>query len=86
MTLAVAGAARDPQLEVQVNDVKVGEYRFENDGTIYRSAVRSGRYRCRQLRFPAELLRPGENTVNLRLVKVGSKGGIMYDTIKLEIE
>lgn len=86
LTLAIAGVAREPRLQVYVNEKLIGGCSFDNDGTIYRSALRGGRYRLQQLRFPASLLQRGENTISLKLISVGGKGGIMYDTIKLEIE
>ncbi|MGC4104314.1 polysaccharide lyase family protein [Ferruginibacter sp.] len=84
LTIAVAGCARNPQLDVVVNGTVISSLRMGNDASVYRSAIAGGYYQLKELKFPAALLQTGENkiTLNLRSVKLGA--GIMYDAIKLE--
>jgi rhamnogalacturonan endolyase len=84
LTLAIAGAAKNPTLEVLVNDSAVWRTRLGNDASVYRSAVAGGYYQMHTVRVPATLLRPGSNTLSLRLPDVKPGGGVMYDAIKLE--
>ncbi|MBI5810377.1 MAG: hypothetical protein HZB21_04220 [Deltaproteobacteria bacterium] len=86
LTIAVAGVARGPKLDVIVNGQTVESFEFDNDPTIYRSALRGGRYRLRTVRFPASFLKTGGNKISLKLKGVGDKGGIMYDMLKLEAD
>jgi rhamnogalacturonan endolyase len=86
LTLGLAGSAKNPRLEVWVNNTKVGEYYFGNDHTVYRSAILGGYYQQQEVHFPATLLRDGENTISFRLPNVKYGGGIMYDAIKLELK
>jgi rhamnogalacturonan endolyase len=83
LTISVAGQTRNPRLEVLVNENSVGNYAGGNSDAGYRSAILSSSYHENKvLRFPASLLREGDNTVTLRL----SHGEIMYDELKLEID
>ena len=50
------------------------------------AALRSARYVVEDIAFPADLLVKGENTVRFAMTAVGNNGGVMYDTIKLEVE
>jgi rhamnogalacturonan endolyase len=84
LTIAVAGATRNPALAVGVNGATVATFSFGTDMATYRDANRSGAYQLEQVAFPASRLRPGANTVTLRLTGVTSGGGIMYDTVKLD--
>lgn len=88
LTVAVAGVSRNPKVEVYVNGQKQGtlDYSNENDSATYRSANQSGRYRNCEIKFPASLLKEGDNTISFRMTKVGNDGGIMYDIIKLETD
>ncbi|WP_051624114.1 polysaccharide lyase family protein [Clostridium akagii] len=88
LTVAVASVSRNPVLNVLVNGKKVStlDYSTENDQTTYRSANQSGRYRLCDITFPASSLQDGKNTITLQMQKIGTDGGIMYDTLKLEIE
>ena len=85
LTIAIAGAAKNPLLEIRVNDRKISEFPLGNDASIYRSAILSGYYQQRQVTFPAEYLQPGKNTISFALPNVKTGGGVMYDAIKLEI-
>ncbi len=84
LTASIAGAARNPAVEVYINDNKVDTWAFGNDGTIYRSAVLGGRHQLKSISFPASYLIKGENTVKFKMYGVKEKGGLMYDCIKLE--
>ena len=57
-----------------------------DDGSVYRSAILSGRDSTYVYEIPADLVKKGENTVALNMWGVGEKGlgGILYDCIKLE--
>ena len=85
LTVAFAGSAKNPKLEVSVNDHLVGTLYMGNDASVYRSAVLSGYYQKEEIKFPANLLRKGNNTISLHLPNVKPGGGIMYDAIKLEV-
>ena len=83
LTLSVAGQTRNPDLKMLVNDTPIGEYRGGNSSAGYRSAILGSSYHeTRTLRFPASLLHSGENLITLSL----SKGEIMYDELKLDID
>lgn len=84
LTLGIAGSAKNPSLEVWINDNKIGNYHFGNDASVYRSAVAGGYYNKQLVTFPSSLLKKGMNTVALKLPDVKDGGGIMYDVIKLE--
>jgi rhamnogalacturonan endolyase len=86
LTLGIAGSAKNPRLEIWVNDNKTGEYYFGNDHTVYRSSILGGYYQQQEVRFAASLLKAGENTIAFKLPNVKNGGGIMYDVIKLEID
>lgn len=84
LTVGVAGQTNDPRLEVLVNGAAVGTVTTAgNSSAVYRSAVLgSSYYENKVLRFPASLLHTGGNTLTLRL----SRGAIMYDVVKLEVD
>ncbi len=85
LTIALAGAAKNPVLEIYVNDQKAGSFnKLGNDASIYRSAVAGGYYQKLELKFPASLLKQGNNSISFRLPDVKEGGGVMYDAIKLE--
>jgi len=84
LTVAFAGASSNPVVEVYVNDRKKATWSFSNDASVYRSAVLGGRYQYKKFGFSANELVQGQNTVEFRLTSVGSRGGLMYDFIKLE--
>jgi len=84
LTASIAGAARNPTVEVYINDAKIETWSFGNDGTVYRSAVLGGRHQLKSFTFPASYLIKGENTVKFKMTGVKDKGGLMYDCIKLE--
>jgi len=84
LTTAIAGATSSPTVEVYVNNVKKDTWSFGNDAAIYRSAVLGGKYDLKTITFPASELVVGQNTIDFKMTSVGSRGGIMYDIIKLE--
>jgi rhamnogalacturonan endolyase len=86
LTVAIAGVSGGPRLTVLVNGKEVKSLAYGNDAATYRAALRSARYQLEDISFPATLLQPGANTVRFDMTDVGRNGGIMYDTIKLEIE
>jgi rhamnogalacturonan endolyase len=53
---------------------------------IYRSANQSGYYHLIPFTFPASFLKAGSNTIAFNMTTVSSGGGVMYDTIKLEVD
>jgi rhamnogalacturonan endolyase len=87
LTIAMAGVAKNPLLEVYVNDQKVASLaKLGNDASVYRSAIAGGYYQLHTIAFDAALLRKGENKIVLSLPNVKPGGGIMYDAIKLEVQ
>jgi rhamnogalacturonan endolyase len=84
LTIAVAGCARNPQLDIVVNGTIVSTLKMGNDASVYRSAIAGGYYQLKEIKFPSSLLQKGENkiTLNMKVAKHGA--GIMYDAIKLE--
>lgn len=84
LILAIAGASRQgtevrtlPGLTVFLNEHKLGEAVFVNDGAVYRSSTTNGRYHCLKLSIDPAILITGENCVRLAV----KRGMIMYDTI-----
>ena len=76
LTIGIAGQTRNPSVQVLVNNTAVGTYSGGNSSAGYRSAILgSSYYENKIFRFPATLLRPGPNTVTLRL----RKGSVMYE-------
>ena len=86
LTVAIAGVSQNPHVTISVNGHDVKSLSYANDAATYRAALRSARYQLEEISFPANLLQGGENVVRFAMTAVGSNGGIMYDTIKLEIE
>ncbi|WP_159445046.1 polysaccharide lyase family protein [Filimonas lacunae] len=86
LTIAIAGAAKNPTLQVLVNGQTVKTYKPGNDASVYRSAVAGGYYQLLEIPFDGSLLQKGNNIITLQLPDVKNGGGIMYDAIKLEAE
>lgn len=86
LTVAIAGAAKNPTFQIYVNNELVKTYKPGNDASVYRSAVAGGFYQLLEIPFNPQLLQKGENTITLKLPDVKDGGGIMYDAIKLEAE
>lgn len=68
-----------PALTIKVNNTALKTLKYENDKTLYRSAMRNGRYHVESIPVDAALLRSGDNTVSLEL----NGGSVMYDIITL---
>ena len=86
LTVAIAGVSQNPKLTISVNGTEIKSLAYANDAATYRAALRGARYQLEDIAFPADLLKPGANVVRFAMTAVGGNGGIMYDTIKLEIE
>jgi rhamnogalacturonan endolyase len=86
LTVAIAGVSQNPRLTVSVNGSAIKSLAYANDAATYRAALRGARYQLEDISFPANLLHSGANTVRFAMTAAGKNGGIMYDTIKLEIE
>jgi rhamnogalacturonan endolyase len=84
LTLGIAGAARNPHLDVAVNGHSVLSHGFGNDQTLYRSALQGGRFELLTASVPAADLKAGANTATLALTNGGGGVGIYYDVLKLE--
>jgi rhamnogalacturonan endolyase len=84
LTASIAGASATPNVDVYVNGVKKTSWSFTNDPCVYRSAVLGGRHHIKTLTFPASDLVVGQNTIKLNMNRIGSRGGVIYDCIKLE--
>ena len=85
LTIAIAGAAKNPLLVVSVNGEELGSFKPGNDASVYRSAILGGYYQLKTINFPAAKLKPGGNTITFSLPDVKPGGGVMYDAIKLEV-
>jgi rhamnogalacturonan endolyase len=86
LTVAIAGVSQNPKVTISVNGTEIKSLSYGNDAATYRAALRSARYQLEDIPFPAELLKQGANTIRFAMTGVGGNGGIMYDTIKLEVE
>ena len=86
LTVAIAGVSNAPHLTISVNGKEVRSLEYANDAATYRAAVRSARYQLEEISFPASLLNAGANTIRFGMTAVGKNGGIMYDTLKLEVD
>lgn len=89
LILAIAGASREntdsrkvPNLTASVNGQSILETAVVNDGAIYRSATKNGRYHRFKIAVDPAALRIGENQVELSV----KKGMIMYDTVLMTCE
>lgn len=90
LTIAIAGVSQNPQLSVSINGHAIFTQTFGNDGTLYRSALTSGRYQLVTVTFPGSYLVVGAasttNVLAFDMTSAGSGSGIMYDLIKLETD
>ncbi|MDS0525657.1 polysaccharide lyase family protein [Clostridium sp. SHJSY1] len=76
------GLKNSPCLIIKVNDNVIKKAEYENDTTVYRSAVKSGRYHLEEIDFCGDLLHDGENVITFESID----GAFMYDTILLETD
>ena len=92
LTASAAGAANVTRINVYVNGTEMANntWTYQSDGSVYRSAVQSGRYQQHTLDLPAGVLKAGENTIALELsdhnYATSGIAGIMWDCIKLEMD
>ena len=92
LTASAAGAANVTRINVYVNGTEMANntWTYQSDGSVYRSAVLSGRYQQHTLDLPAGVLKVGENTIALELsdhnYATSGIAGIMWDCIKLEMD
>ena len=66
-----------PALRVKINGHELKTLRYENDKTLYRGALQSGRYHWITLPVDTSLLHRGDNQISLELLG----GAVMYDAI-----
>ncbi|HTB63915.1 MAG TPA: polysaccharide lyase family protein [Opitutales bacterium] len=94
LTIAMAGGQGNVALAL--NGESIGSLSHPDDGSLRRSANRSGVYNRSEITFPASLLKKGDNTLTLRATtsdsSVGTDGGpglpngLMYDTLVMEAD
>jgi rhamnogalacturonan endolyase len=85
LTLCLAGTARNPNLNIILNEKPIAKFSFGNDHSIYRSAILGGYYQQRTIKIPAQLLKKGQNELSLEMgIKKNVIAGIIWDAIKLE--
>ncbi len=87
LTIPVAGGAGNVALSL--NGQPIGNVNHGDDGSVRRSANRSGAYARFEITFPANLLKKGENTLTLLdSTPLGGSlpNGIMYDTLVMEAD
>lgn len=84
LSASIAGVGNTPNVDVYINGVKKTTWSFLNDASVYRSAVLGGKHGVKLLTFPASSLVVGQNTVKFTISNLGSRGGVIYDCIKLE--
>jgi rhamnogalacturonan endolyase len=91
LTVAIAGASRDPHLDVLVNGTTEETQGFNNDETLYRSCLQGGWFQTLSTLIPAGDLAVGLNTAQLTITTKGVNAaggiggaGIYYDIIKME--
>ncbi len=85
LTASVAAAARQPSIKILVNGRQLTTKQMDtNDGSIYRSAIRSGRHNVYTFDVLAAILKEGQNTIALTLDRASTGCGVMWDCIKLE--
>lgn len=89
LTVALAGVTKGNISEkteacftIRVNGKLLHEKCYINDGSIYRSATLSGRYRRIEVKVDPAILKPGINTVSF----VNDSYMAMYDTVIFEKE
>lgn len=68
-----------PSLDVYINNEKIKNISFDNDKSIYRGAMDSGKYHNISIPIDELLIKDGVNTVQLRNIS----GSLMYDCITL---
>ncbi len=84
LTIAIAGG--QGEVALSLNGQSIGGLSYNDDGSVRRSANRSGRYGRNEITFPASLLKAGENKLTLSATTNGGSlpNGLMYDTLVME--
>jgi rhamnogalacturonan endolyase len=85
LTIALAGAARDPHVNVFVNGFQVLSQGLGNDETLYRSCLEGGLFQMLTVTVPTADLLNGANTATFNMNTKGNAGaGVYYDIVKME--
>jgi len=85
LTLGIAGAARNPHLDVAMNGHALLSQGFGNDQSLYRSALQGGLFQMLSAAVPSGDLVVGANSLTFTMSTKGSAGaGLYYDILKLE--
>lgn len=83
-TASIAGTTNSPTVEVLLNGKTVTRKGYSDDAGIRRSARQSARHNLLKATIPAGDLVIGTNKLTLKAASVKTKGGIMWDCVKLE--
>jgi rhamnogalacturonan endolyase len=85
LTVALAGAARNPHLDAYVNGNHVVNVGLGNDESLYRSCLEGGAFQVITAAVPAADLAKGANSATFTISTKGAAGaGVYYDIVKLE--
>jgi len=85
LTIGIAGAARNPHLDVAVNGHAVVSQGFGNDQSLYRSALQGGMFQMVTATVPTADLTAGSNLATFTMSTKGTAGaGVFYDIVKME--
>jgi rhamnogalacturonan endolyase len=84
LTIALAGAARQPNLTTAVNAHSLVSVDLPNDQSIYRSCLEGGQFQVITAPVPATDLVAGANTATFAVVPSSAGSGLFYDIVKLE--
>ena len=85
LTIALAGAARNPHLDAFVNGNHLVNVGLGNDESLYRSCLEGGAFQVITAAVPAADLVKGANSATFTLSTKGAAGaGVYYDIVKLE--
>ncbi|ENN76669.1 hypothetical protein YQE_06848, partial [Dendroctonus ponderosae] len=80
LRVALAAASQSPHLIVNINGHKIGDIYFDNDQSVYRSAMQSGKFHSNIFTANNAQIVSGTNVITLQV----SKGQVMYDAISLQ--
>lgn len=83
-TASIAGVSNSPKVAVGINGSEQASWSLKDDGSLRRSATQAGRHRVESVKFPASLLKRGENKLTLTASGCKSGSGVLYDCLKLE--
>jgi rhamnogalacturonan endolyase len=84
LTIALAGAARQPHLTAAVNTHSLVSVDLPNDQSLYRSCLEGGQFQVITATVPATDLVAGPNTATFAVVPSSAGSGLFYDIVKLE--